>query len=76
MGLTKNELLDFAQFLDAVELKEGDPEVAKVAKMGLRCVDYSWSGRGYCTGRIYKNKQGKYYVAKTHDAVCYVAKFL
>lgn len=72
MEVTKKELLSLAKALGAVELKAGDPEVAKVAKMHLRCVFFSWRACK-CTGQIFRDKQGKFYVAKTHDAVCYVA---
>ena len=73
MELTKKKLFNLAQDLGAIELKRGDTEVAKLAKTRLRCVAYSWSKNGYCTSRLYRNQENKFYVAKTHDDVCYVA---
>ena len=73
MKLTKKKLLELAQILGALEIKVGDREVAKLAKMHLRCMAYSWSKNGYCTSRLYRDQENKFYVAKTHDDVCYVA---
>ena len=73
MELTKKKLLDLAEILGAIEIKTGDRDVAK---MRLTCVVYSWSKNGYCTGRIYRDLNGEFYVAKTHNDVCYVAELL
>lgn len=73
MELTKKKLLELAQILGATEVKVGDPEVTNLTKVHLRCVAYCWSKNGYCTGRLYWGQNGDFYVAKTHDDVCYVA---
>lgn len=73
MELTKKKLFALAEDIGAVELKTGDPEVAKLSKMHLRCIAYSWSTKGCCTARLYRVQNGDFYVAKTHAAVCYVA---
>ena len=73
MELSKKKLIALARDIGAIELKMGDREVAKLAKMHLRCMAYSWSKNGYCTSRLYRDQDNKFYVAKTHDDVCYVA---
>ena len=73
MELTKKKLLELAQILGAVEIKVGDRDVAKKR---LNCLIYSWSVNGYCTGRIYRDQNGVFYVAKSHNDVCYVAELL
>ena len=65
--LTKKKLLDLAEILGAVELKEGDRDVLK---NGLRCVAYSLGVYG-CSSRLYINDQGKFFVAKSRSAACY-----
>ena len=67
MELTKKKLLELAQILGAIEVKVGDRDVVK---KGLRCVAYS--GWGYrCNGRIYRDDQGKFFVAKSRNVACY-----
>ena len=73
MELTRKKLFALARDIGAIELKMSDTEIAKLAKTHLRCVAYSWSKNGYCTSRLYRNQENKFYVAKTHDDVCYVA---
>ena len=67
MELTKKKLLELAQILGAVEVEAGDREVAK---MHLQCVAYSRGAHG-CSGRFYRNDQGKFFVAKSISAARY-----
>lgn len=68
MKLTKKQLLDFAKILKAKEIKISD---RNAMDMCLWSVAYSYSS-GKCTGRIYENSKGVFFVAKTHKAVVYV----
>lgn len=68
MELTKKKVLELAQILGAVEVKAGDRDVAK---NGLRCVAYSFGVYG-CNARLYRDGQGKFFVAKNRNAACYL----
>lgn len=65
--LTKKKLLDLAEILGAVEIKAGEIDVVQ---MRMRCVAYSLGVYG-CSGRLYQNEQGSFFVAKSRNAACY-----
>lgn len=65
--VTKKKLLELAEILGAVEIKAGD---LNFVQMRMRCVAYS-SGVYGCSGRLYQNEQGKFFVAKSRNAACY-----
>ena len=66
--LSKKKLIDLAQILGAVEVKAGDRDVLK---NGLRCVAYSFGVYG-TNARLYIDNQGKFFVAKSRNAACYL----
>lgn len=65
--LTRKNLLSLAYNLGAVEIKAGVPNVSKKR---LWCVAYSLDVYG-CNGRIYRDNQGNFFVAKNRDDACY-----